>query len=119
MLLIAVDGAVVVGVGVLGADEQTYSVAALLYAKKHGLKFYFCDGKGEDGKVTLPDMKAFHKACTCDFCGFVEVVTVGNDGLMVFNCNECKRSLCDMCRAVDDDEQVDDCVCQACYDARA
>jgi len=99
-----------------GADEQTYSVAALLYAKKHGLKFWFAIGKGEDGKVTLPDMKAFHRACTCDFCGFVE--GVGNSE-MVFSCEECKRSLCDMCRAVDDDEQVDDCVCQACYDARA
>ena len=96
-------------------EQKTYTTNALLYGKNHNLKYWQCIGTGTNGKVTLPNMIALKKSCTCHFCGYVEEDSKQSDQL-VCGCNVCNLPLCDHCRATDGEDDVDDSICQACYD---
>ena len=96
-------------------SQNTYTTNALLYGKNHNLKYWQCIGTGTNGKVTLPNMIALKKSCTCHFCGYVEEDSKQSDQL-VCGCNVCNLPLCDHCRATDGEDDVDDSICQACYD---
>ena len=96
-------------------SQNTYTTNALLYGKHHNLKYWQCIGTGTNGKVTLPNMIALKKSCTCHFCGYVEEDSKQSDQL-VCGCNVCNLPLCDHCRATDGEDDVDDSICQACYD---
>jgi hypothetical protein len=97
-------------------EENTYTTVALLYGKKYNLKYWQCIGTGTNGKVTLPNMIALKKSCTCHVCGYLEEDIKQSDQL-VCGCDVCNLPLCDHCRATDDEnEVVDDSICQDCYD---
>ena len=97
-------------------EENTYTTVALLYGKKYNLKYWQCIGTGTNGKVTLPNMIALKKSCTCHVCGYLEEDIKQSDQL-VCECDVCNLPLCDHCRATDDEnEVVDDSICQDCYD---
>ena len=97
-------------------SQDTYTTVALLYGKKYNLKYWQCIGTGTNGKVTLPNMIAFKKSCTCHVCGYLEENSKQSDQL-VCGCDVCNLPLCDHCRATDDEnEVVDRSICQDCYD---
>ena len=97
-------------------EENTYTTVALLYGKKYNLKYWQCIGTGTNGKVTLPNMIALKKSCTCHVCGYLEEDIKQSDQL-VCGCDVCNLPLCDHCRATDDENNVvDDSICQDCYD---
>jgi len=95
-------------------EEHNCSLFALAYAKKHDLKFFYCKESNAGKKITVDDMRKFHKACTCELCGTTE--TLGGDLTVVSDCEKCKKHICDYCRAVDHGSVVDDVLCQKCYD---
>jgi hypothetical protein len=96
-------------------DLSRFTLWALEFAFYNDLKFWQCEGSGEGGQVTIEDMKAMLKACTCDVCGYVEQTF----SWPVCDCEgSCGQLICDDCRAVDEDESavIDDTICQKCYD---
>jgi len=96
-----------------------FTFDALEFAFDNELKFWQCLATGEAGQVTLKDMKAMLEACTCAVCGYVE--SCDCDGsCIVFDCEgSCGRMICDNCRAEDEDAEIDDFICQDCYDDKA
>eukprot|EP00964_Phaeocystis_antarctica_P115132 scaffold79099_cov34-Phaeocystis_antarctica.AAC.2 len=73
----------------------------------------------DDDEVTDKDCAAraeFDKdEDTCHFCGYNNGDSKQSDQL-VCGCNVCNLPLCDHCRATDGEDDVDDSICQACYD---